>query len=255
MLHRSDPARQALALPLSSARTRPGGSLGQRGDRLAPLRWGARDRPRAAPPGGGETSGQRLAMRSIIREHDSRTMRAWQKPLSLLTWDGPSLPGVSPHGAHLAGCGTGTREASQHASPGRGNGHGKVSPDSSRIFREESGLAGSAPESGGAGVAGAAQTCGAPPWPRLTPRVLSASVENRPGLSRKQHREKALSDFSSLPPPGLTPIPPLAIRIPQSPGPTPVRRERSARNGPGERPQIRHARCIRSRYIRRRNLS
>ena len=36
-------------LLLSTARTRPRGSLGQRGDRMAPLRWGARGWPRAVP--------------------------------------------------------------------------------------------------------------------------------------------------------------------------------------------------------------
>jgi hypothetical protein len=35
-------------LPLSPARTRPGGSLGQRGDRMAPLRWGTGDHDGAA---------------------------------------------------------------------------------------------------------------------------------------------------------------------------------------------------------------
>jgi hypothetical protein len=41
------PGDTGAPLPLSRARTRPGGSLGQRGDRMAPLRWGARDHPGA----------------------------------------------------------------------------------------------------------------------------------------------------------------------------------------------------------------
>jgi len=44
------PGDTGAPLPLSRARTRPGGSLGQRGDRMAPLRWGARD-PHGAVPG------------------------------------------------------------------------------------------------------------------------------------------------------------------------------------------------------------
>jgi len=41
------PGDTGAPLPLSRAWTRPRGSLGQRGDRMVPLRWGARDRPGA----------------------------------------------------------------------------------------------------------------------------------------------------------------------------------------------------------------
>ena len=45
------PGDPSVPLPLSRARTRPCGSLGQRGDRMAPLRWGARGWPGAVPGG------------------------------------------------------------------------------------------------------------------------------------------------------------------------------------------------------------
>src|SRR5512139_3640308 len=54
-------------LPLSAARTRPGGSLGQRGDRMAPLRWGVRDHPGVVLGDGRQRGQARCVDRSASR--------------------------------------------------------------------------------------------------------------------------------------------------------------------------------------------
>lgn len=85
-------------LPLSGARTGPGGSLGQRGDRMAPLRWGMRDHHGAASGNDGRRHG-RVAVRTPHRRDDFILTRTRRR---VPYCRAPAAPGSHARGARAA---------------------------------------------------------------------------------------------------------------------------------------------------------